>query len=119
MRSNDEARRSEGRPETFDFLGFTHKCAKTRHDRSVHDPSSQRGETNACDIAGDQGEAAKADAPATWRNGPLATAVPTAILLFWSRPLAGSCFGDQAGETTMPRPSRATKQADFIMPLKR
>lgn len=24
------ARRGEGRPETFDFLGFTHKCAKTR-----------------------------------------------------------------------------------------
>lgn len=24
------ARRDEGRPETFDFLGFTHKCAKTR-----------------------------------------------------------------------------------------
>lgn len=24
------SRRGEGRPETFDFLGFTHKCAKTR-----------------------------------------------------------------------------------------
>jgi group II intron reverse transcriptase/maturase len=24
------ARRGEGRPEAFDFLGFTHKCAKTR-----------------------------------------------------------------------------------------
>jgi hypothetical protein len=24
------ARRGEGRPETFDFLGFTHKCARTR-----------------------------------------------------------------------------------------
>jgi group II intron reverse transcriptase/maturase len=24
------ARRGEGRPETFDFLGFTHQCAKTR-----------------------------------------------------------------------------------------
>ena len=23
-------RRNEGRPETFDFLGFTHKCARTR-----------------------------------------------------------------------------------------
>ena len=23
-------RRGEGRPETFDFLGFTHKCARTR-----------------------------------------------------------------------------------------
>lgn len=25
-------RRGEGRPETFDFLGFTHKCARTRKD---------------------------------------------------------------------------------------
>ena len=31
-KSADErrARRGEGRPETFDFLGFTHKCARTR-----------------------------------------------------------------------------------------
>jgi RNA-directed DNA polymerase len=28
--SERRKRRSEGRPETFDFLGFTHKCAKTR-----------------------------------------------------------------------------------------
>lgn len=26
-------RRGEGRPETFDFLGFTHHCSKTRHGR--------------------------------------------------------------------------------------
>jgi RNA-directed DNA polymerase len=26
-------RRGEGRPETFDFLGFTHDCSKTRHGR--------------------------------------------------------------------------------------
>src|SRR5436309_13357065 len=24
-------RRGEGKPETFDFLGFTHVCGKTRH----------------------------------------------------------------------------------------
>jgi group II intron reverse transcriptase/maturase len=28
--SERRERRGEGRPETFDFLGFTHKCAKTR-----------------------------------------------------------------------------------------
>jgi RNA-directed DNA polymerase len=29
----DRARRGEGKPETFDFLGFTHICARTRHGR--------------------------------------------------------------------------------------
>ena len=40
-------RRGEGRPETFDFLGFTHMCAKTRkHGRfTVHRYSSW---PNAC-----------------------------------------------------------------------
>lgn len=28
--AEQRAKRGEGRPETFDFLGFTHKCAKTR-----------------------------------------------------------------------------------------
>jgi len=28
-------RRGEGKPETFDFLGFTHCCGKTRHGRFV------------------------------------------------------------------------------------
>jgi len=30
--SERRERRGAGRPETFDFLGFTHKCAKTRKD---------------------------------------------------------------------------------------
>ena len=30
---DDRAKRGEGKPETFDFLGFTHICAKTRKDR--------------------------------------------------------------------------------------
>jgi RNA-directed DNA polymerase len=29
----DRARRGAGKPETFDFLGFTHICARTRHGR--------------------------------------------------------------------------------------
>lgn len=28
---DDRARRGEGKPETFDFLGFTHYCARTRN----------------------------------------------------------------------------------------
>ena len=30
---NDRRQRGQGRPETFDFLGFTHYCAKTRRGR--------------------------------------------------------------------------------------
>jgi RNA-directed DNA polymerase len=29
----DRSKRGEGKPETFDFLGFTHICAKTRKDK--------------------------------------------------------------------------------------
>jgi len=28
--ANNRKRRGEGKPETFDFLGFTHRCARTR-----------------------------------------------------------------------------------------
>jgi group II intron reverse transcriptase/maturase len=31
--ASNRARRDEGKPETFDFLGFTHICAKTRNGR--------------------------------------------------------------------------------------
>jgi RNA-directed DNA polymerase len=31
--ARDRARRGEGKPETFEFLGFTHICAKTRRGR--------------------------------------------------------------------------------------
>jgi group II intron reverse transcriptase/maturase len=31
--ASNRARRGEGKPETFDFLGFTHICAKTRNGR--------------------------------------------------------------------------------------
>jgi RNA-directed DNA polymerase len=33
--ATNRKRRGEGKPETFDFLGFTHCCAKTRHGRFV------------------------------------------------------------------------------------
>lgn len=29
--ANNRKRRGEGKPETFDFLGFTHMCSQTRH----------------------------------------------------------------------------------------
>ena len=31
--ATDRQRRGDGKPETFDFLGFTHICAKSRHGR--------------------------------------------------------------------------------------
>jgi RNA-directed DNA polymerase len=31
--ARDRAARSDGKPETFDFLGFTHMCSKTRSGR--------------------------------------------------------------------------------------
>ncbi|HEY6725203.1 MAG TPA: reverse transcriptase domain-containing protein [Polyangiaceae bacterium] len=31
--ANNRARRGEGKPGTFDFLGFTHICGKTRNGR--------------------------------------------------------------------------------------
>jgi group II intron reverse transcriptase/maturase len=33
--AEDRARRGEGKPETFNFLGFTHSCGKTRKGRFV------------------------------------------------------------------------------------
>lgn len=33
--ASNRRRRGEGKPETFDFLGFTHCCGKTRHGRFV------------------------------------------------------------------------------------
>jgi len=42
--ASDRKRRGERRPETFDFLGFTHKCARRRSDGSfiIHRPIAKR-----------------------------------------------------------------------------
>ena len=34
--ARNRKRRGEGKPETFDFLGFTHICGKTEEQRSLH-----------------------------------------------------------------------------------
>lgn len=45
--------RGEGRPETFDFLGFTHKCAKTRaHGRFTvqrHSMAKRKRSSRSCE----------------------------------------------------------------------
>jgi hypothetical protein len=35
LAAQEREKRGEGRPETFDFLGFTHLCGKTRGGRST------------------------------------------------------------------------------------
>ena len=35
-------RRGEGKPETFDFLGFTHICGTIAEDRAVHRAGARR-----------------------------------------------------------------------------
>ncbi len=56
----------------FRLSGFHSQVCPDAEAGLVHHPSSQRGETRACDPTSDQSEPAKANAPATWRNGPLA-----------------------------------------------
>ena len=41
--ATNRQRRSEGRPETFDFLGFTHYCGKTLDGRFMVHRKTQRG----------------------------------------------------------------------------
>ncbi len=62
----------KGRPESFDFLGLTHKCARTRKQGwfAIHRHSVAK--RMRATLAGDPSETAKANALATWRNGPLA-----------------------------------------------
>ena len=48
-------RRGEGRPETFDFLGFTHCCGKTRNRGWFTVRRHQHCQTDACDASSDQG----------------------------------------------------------------
>lgn len=40
--ANDRRRRGEGKPETFDFLGFTHYCGKTRRGKFKLGRKTQR-----------------------------------------------------------------------------
>jgi hypothetical protein len=40
--AQDRAKRGEGKPETFDFLGFTHMCGKTREGKFVEKRKTMR-----------------------------------------------------------------------------
>ena len=50
--ATNRRRRSEGRPETFDFLGFTHYCGKTLDGRFMVHRKTQRGRLRACERCG-------------------------------------------------------------------
>ena len=79
-------RHGEGRPETFDFLGIHAQVRQDTQTWSVRDPSPLRGETHASDIAGDQNEIAKANAPPNRRNGPMAATSCTGMAELSRRP---------------------------------
>jgi len=64
--------RGEGRPETFDFPGFTHRCGVTRTRWMVHHPPGDDRETAASDSGGAQTEASPATSLAPRGGGALA-----------------------------------------------
>ena len=65
-------RRGLGKPETFNFLGFTFICGKTRAGK--FQLNGRPGGPHAGEAAGDQGGAAAAHAPADPRAGAMAEA---------------------------------------------
>ncbi len=67
----NRARRGLGKPETFDFLGFTHICAKSQ-ERAVLGQADHDRETDAGEAERGQGPAQAAHAPARTGTGPLA-----------------------------------------------
>ena len=66
-------RRGESRPETFDFLGFTHKCAKTRKDGSFTIHRHTVAKRMRATLQAIKPRAARTNAPAARRNGPMVT----------------------------------------------
>ena len=48
----DRAKRGEGRPETFDFLGFTHYYCRTQRNGRFRARAQAGGEANAPHAAG-------------------------------------------------------------------
>ena len=56
--SAERQQRGEGKPDTFDFLGFTHICGKARKTRSVPRQAQDGAQTSDCEVAGGQGATA-------------------------------------------------------------
>ncbi len=70
MRPNDVQDAARGRPETFDFLGFTHKCAKTRKQGWFTIHRTVDRQTHACDTPGDQDRSCANGCTGHWAKRP-------------------------------------------------
>jgi len=78
--ARDRKARGLGKPETFQFLGFTHICAKTREVRAVQAAADHRLKTDACQAACRQRRDGEAYASAHSRAGSLARQHPARAL---------------------------------------
>ena len=56
------SRAGQGRPEMFDFLGFTHICATTQRTWAIHRQTTDLGQADACDPESDTSRPCCADA---------------------------------------------------------
>ena len=78
--ARDRAARGLGKPETFQFLGFTHICGKTQEVGAVQAQADHRLKTGARQAARRQTRDGEADAPAHSRAGSLARPRPARAL---------------------------------------
>ena len=77
--------RGEGKPETFNFLGFTHICGRSRR-RWLPAETEDPARPDASAVAGDQGGVAATDAHDDRRAGRLAAAGGGWVLRLSCRP---------------------------------
>ena len=78
--ARDRAARGLGKPETFQFLGFTHICGKTQEVGAVQAQADHRLKTGARQAARRQTRDGEADASAHSRAGSLARPRPVRAL---------------------------------------
>ena len=98
------ARRGLGKPETFNFLGFTFICGRSRTGKFLLKTEIPAG-SHADEAQGDQGGAAAAHAPADPRAGEMAGASREGLLRV-------SCRADQLpGTQRVPPPCQAPLDA--------
>jgi len=82
--ATNRRRRSEGRPQTFDFLGFTHDCGKTWDGGFMVHRKTQRGRLINAQAEGSAARIETADAHAVARTAWMAGSRATgALRLLW------------------------------------
>ena len=65
-------KRGEGKPETFNFLGFTHICGTSHKNGLLHGTPEDDRQTHGSQAEGNPAEAAAADARVRSGNGGVA-----------------------------------------------